>query len=301
MGHHSQPFVSVMDAQVAEGPDPDRGEPQDALSREVIDVLAQLETSVHACAGRIGSAFSSAEDAATALLEHAAGGLSATDISKGPSGLGARASETLSSMAQHADVIASGLEEALAGLNDIHAGLRTILLSAQGLLRMGHIAQFLATQALIEGVHLGGEQGAEFVTAAGRITELAEANRELCSRIEERTTHMASATRVLIQRVQGAAQEARSIGHSGARQKHSVHAILEDYETLVDRKFSELDLVQSAITDDVHAILRGLQFEDMSAQLIQGILRRIRSGDVEEDAPCPVTQTSLVAGTVELF
>jgi methyl-accepting chemotaxis protein len=228
--------------------------------------------------------------------------------------------------------------EALRGISrDIQSGTeRTDPMLEQVETVMGVMSQldWIAEQSRILSINArieagrAGAIGSAFAVVAGAMRDLSTHCAELNGRITEQVGH----TRELLGEVRGSLNRATAQGMDQATsvEQRSLQLVerLEGMRRSLEQELGRLEEVATRVQENVAAAVRGLQFADLVDQLLASVERRMARVDravlageqlgqgvaaesevaaqvtqlrAEGGDACPVQQTSVAAGSVELF
>ena len=277
------------------------GHSASAASRSADATLATLADSIRTCAKNIASAFAEVSSNANGDTTQTFASIIQSNRTSTSGDLRIQADTVLSEMFVEARAVATVLRETVAQLEDVIQGIYRLVRLVEGLRRISKVSSFLATQAAVEGAHIEGAQGAEFSITGQRIRQLVDTSKALYTDIETLAIRIGRSAHMLVLDVRRVLAEIEQNDQHGKKLQSAVGAALTEYEKLTTGRLGTLDAISKQTVTDVHALFRGLQFEDMTVQLVAGIRRRIQSGDTSDAGNGPVIQESMTVGEVELF
>jgi methyl-accepting chemotaxis protein len=212
------------------------------------------------------------------------------------------------------------LVERVEQVNQQIANVKQILGEIEGIAKQTNL---LALNAAIEAARAG-EAGRGFAVVADAVRDLSGRTSQFSSEIRSHMTRVEDSIRETEHDINRMASQDMNFA---LQAKERVEATMREIQALnqgVAEMIAEIGTIAERVSHDVDASVRGLQFQDITAQLLEHIERRARAVELivqrlsrdpgeagalraalEEaralTARNPVAQTGLAAGSVDLF
>lgn len=278
-----------------------------AQDREVLlefsTQLSLLTTNIQSSTGRIMGAFDAPlhpEAPSVSLfeaLEKSSLGLSQED----GAALVARGQQSVEQISAELKNLLSYLQNATHKLEEGEQHIAALLSLVSGLRKIGRTSGFLAVQSSIQAGHMQDTNHGQFHNVGQHITELVATLQDLCSGLEQGATDLQTSTLELLTDVRQVTSMVLQAESMLSEQGSLVQNELNRYVRIVHERFKEVYVVERALFASVADLYRGLQFEDMSTQLITSIQKKLTNPEGYGGAEGAVSQDCMDPGDAELF
>lgn len=176
-----------------------------------------------------------------------------------------RTSETCMSLVGHMDDI-----------NDCMRDVKSILAAIDGIAKQTNL---LALNASIEAARAG-EAGRGFAVVADAVRELSNRTQSFSSDISGHMVKMHSQIRAMEADVNVMASRDMNFALTAKQQADHAMAGISDLNTTVAKSAAEASKIADQVAHEVDELVGGLQFQDMSTQLIDHVVRRTDAVDL---------------------
>jgi hypothetical protein len=266
---------------------------QDALELPIESGLRGVSSRIAECSSVAASCFKDASAAVRRQTQSCDAALAAAQLASRGS-----AQSLAEARDQFFRSLLDGFAHCERDLSTASAELQQANALLDGLGKIAVQSTFLALQAAVEGAWTSGAAARDFTLAADSIKQLAMSMRESIRQVEDVIHLLRSKLGSLTRLIPAACAGLDETQQSCARLSSELGASLADFDALSSTAFAELRECIGRVAASKNEAMTALQFDDLSQQLIQHILRSARG---EASSAKSVLQSDMSSGGVELF
>ena len=270
------------------------------LFRQLSPHLEKIQNSIGTIAADAGESFERARQGAIEEQALARMLLGAFGVTDGVESTSHDAETTMARMLSRMDEITAQLDDALVHLERVLDVLQRALRVNAELRRTGRVSRFLAAQATIESTRTEAELQRAFGANATRVRELADSSTAACESIEYNISILDCSIKSLRARIKHQSEALSKHKRELRRAEMLVLSSFNAYSDAVRKVVDGFAKSNTTVLNCIYAAIQGLQFEDISLQLLE----QVRLAARHENLPPKervVMQESMSEGDIELF